>query len=62
MKELCSIYKSLTRSDYYLFVKQHEDLSRVPDSLLEHFGLATIAFEEGNAGPLAVTIRPGATK
>ncbi len=43
MKELCSIYKSLIRSDYYLFVKQHEDLSRVPDSLLEHFGRHQLA-------------------
>ena len=35
---------------------------RTHAKLLEHFGLATITFEEGNAGPLAVTIRPGATK
>lgn len=43
MKVLCNIYKSLARSDYYLFVKQDEDLSRVPDALLEHFGRHELA-------------------
>lgn len=38
MKVLCNVYKSLTRSDYYLFVNRDDELTRVPESLLKHFG------------------------
>ena len=38
MKVLCDVYKSLSKSDYYLFVKRDDALSRVPESLLNTFG------------------------
>jgi uncharacterized protein len=38
MKLLCDIYKSLNRSDYYLYVKSDEKFARVPEPLLHHMG------------------------
>jgi uncharacterized protein len=43
VKVLCKIYKSLSKADYYLFVKHDEDMSRVPDSLLSYFGKHELA-------------------
>ena len=43
MKILCKVYKSLSKTDYYLFVKHDEDMSRVPDSLLSYFGKHELA-------------------
>lgn len=34
----CRIYKSALRADTYLFVPADDDLSRVPEALLAHFG------------------------
>ena len=43
MKVLCKVYKSLTKSDYYLFVSHGDDLTRVPDTLLDYFGKYELA-------------------
>lgn len=43
MKELCTVYKSLTKSDYYLFVKKADDVARVPEALLSYFGKYELA-------------------
>ena len=43
MKVLCKVYKSLSKTDYYLFVKHEEDMSRVPESLLSYFGKHELA-------------------
>ena len=40
---LCKIYRSVKRGDYYLFVKQDEELSRVPETLLDYFGERELA-------------------
>ena len=37
-KVLCNIYKSRRKEETYLFVSLKDDLSRVPDVLLETFG------------------------
>lgn len=37
-KRLCSIYRSSKVDGMYLYVDIHDDLSRVPESLLERFG------------------------
>jgi uncharacterized protein len=38
MKYLYAIYKSLKRSDYYLYVRADEKLTRVPELLLAQLG------------------------
>ena len=43
MKVLCKVYKSVSKTDYYLFVKHDEDMSRVPDALLGYFGKHELA-------------------
>ncbi|MEW6983439.1 YcgL domain-containing protein [Colwelliaceae bacterium 6471] len=35
---LCAIYKSLRKEQTYLFVKQRDDFSSVPDALMTTFG------------------------
>ena len=35
---LCAIYKSVRKSQTYLFIAKRDDFSPVPDSLLEKFG------------------------
>jgi uncharacterized protein YcgL (UPF0745 family) len=37
-KLLCNIYKSRRKEETYLYVSLKEDLSRVPETLLETFG------------------------
>jgi uncharacterized protein YcgL (UPF0745 family) len=37
-KRLCTVYKSLREDEMYLFVDREDDLSRVPELLLEKFG------------------------
>ena len=37
-KQLCSIYKSRRKEETYLYVSMKDDLSRVPEALLETFG------------------------
>lgn len=37
-KLLCNIYKSRRKEETYLYVSLKDDLSRVPDTLLETFG------------------------
>ena len=37
-KQLCSIYKSRRKEETYLYVTLQDDLSRVPEALLETFG------------------------
>lgn len=60
MKVLCKIYRSIKRGDYYLFVKQDEDLSRVPEALLEYFGRHELAMTLALTPdrPLAVASAP----
>ncbi|MGV6807216.1 MAG: YcgL domain-containing protein [bacterium] len=38
MKRLCTIYKSPKKEQMYLYVDMKEDLSRVPEPLLDRFG------------------------
>ncbi|TQV66939.1 YcgL domain-containing protein [Exilibacterium tricleocarpae] len=38
MKMLCDIYKSSVEPDMYLYVRQEDGLTRVPDTLLARFG------------------------
>jgi uncharacterized protein YcgL (UPF0745 family) len=38
MKRLCTIYRSPRVDGMYLYVDLKEDLKRVPEALLEHFG------------------------
>lgn len=38
MKVLCDVYKGVKKSDYYLFVKREQGLTRVPESLLSQLG------------------------
>lgn len=37
-KQLCNIYKSRRKEETYLYVSLKDDLSRVPEALLETFG------------------------
>lgn len=37
-KQLCNIYKSRRKEETYLYVSLSDDLSRVPEALLETFG------------------------
>lgn len=48
---LCAIYKSLRKEQTYLFVKQRDDFSSVPEALMTTFGT-----------PMLVTIINLATK
>lgn len=34
----CEIYKSIKKTNYYLFIKKCDDFSQVPDALLEMLG------------------------
>ena len=38
MTVLCKIYRSLNKSDCYLYVPHEQDLEAVPDALLKHLG------------------------
>lgn len=38
MTALCTIYKTRKHPDLYLFVRQQDDLTLVPEALLAHFG------------------------
>ncbi|MET0379146.1 MAG: YcgL domain-containing protein [Spongiibacteraceae bacterium] len=38
MKRLCAIYRSSKVDEMYLYVDLRDDLKRVPEALLEHFG------------------------
>ncbi len=38
MNVLCTIYKTRKHPDLYLFVRQQDDLTPVPEALLAHFG------------------------
>lgn len=40
---LVKVYKTRRKADLYLYVDFNEDLARVPDSLLERFGLPELA-------------------
>ena len=42
---LVKVYRSKRRVDTYLFVDAAEDLSRVPEELVKHFGPAVQAME-----------------
>ena len=35
---LCAIYKSLKKSETYLYVEKRDDFSKIPEPLLETFG------------------------
>ncbi len=39
---LCTIYKSAKKDQTYLFVKQRDDFSDVPEPLLEMFGIPVL--------------------
>ncbi|MFT5757389.1 MAG: hypothetical protein ACI9LM_002118 [Alteromonadaceae bacterium] len=39
---LCAIYKSLKKEYTYLFVKQRDDFSSVPEALMSMFGVPTL--------------------
>jgi hypothetical protein len=43
MTILCDVYKSLNKSDYYLFVKREQGLTRVPKALLSQLGKLELA-------------------
>lgn len=43
MKRLCAIYRSSKVDEMYLYVDLRDDLKRVPDALLEHFGKPKLA-------------------
>lgn len=36
--KLSAVYKSLKKTDCYLYVEKRDDFSRVPDALLKQFG------------------------
>ena len=40
---ICSIYRSRKKADMYLYVDKREALTRVPQALLERFGVAELA-------------------
>ncbi len=42
-KQLCTIYRSPKKEGMYLYVDKNEDLSRVPESLLQRFGKPELA-------------------
>lgn len=39
MKKICTIYRSPKKAGMYLYVEKSEDLARVPEALLQRFGL-----------------------
>lgn len=39
---LCTIYKSSKKAETYLFVKQRDDFSSVPEALMSMFGTPTL--------------------
>lgn len=43
MKKICSVYRSTKHEGMYLYVEKTEDLSRVPELLLQKFGKAELA-------------------
>ena len=43
MKVICTIYKSLSKNDYFLYVKKDDDVKRVPQPLLDYFGKYELA-------------------
>ncbi len=38
MKKICKVYKSPKKDEMYLYVDKSEDLTRVPEALLQMFG------------------------
>ena len=42
-KQLCTIYRSPKKEGMYLYVDKQDDLSRVPESLLQRFGKPELA-------------------
>ncbi|PKG57373.1 YcgL domain-containing protein [Shewanella sp. GutDb-MelDb] len=36
---ICAVYKSLRKADSYLFVEKRDHFERVPDALMEMFGV-----------------------
>jgi uncharacterized protein YcgL (UPF0745 family) len=45
MKRLCTIYRSPNVDGMYLYVDLKDDLRRVPQALLEHFGKPQLAMK-----------------
>jgi uncharacterized protein YcgL (UPF0745 family) len=45
MKRLCTIYRSPKVDGMYLYVDLKDDLRRVPEALLEHFGKPQLAMK-----------------
>ena len=43
MKIICTIYKTRKKEGMYLYVDKKEDLSRVPEELLNQFGKPELA-------------------
>lgn len=43
MKLICSVYRSSTRDQLYLYVEKKDSLSRVPEALLQRFGKPELA-------------------
>lgn len=43
MKKLCTVYRSRRHEGMYLYVDKTEDLSRVPEALLQRFGEPKVA-------------------
>lgn len=43
MQRICSIYRSAKVEGMYLYVDKTEDLTRVPEELLQRFGRAELA-------------------
>lgn len=42
-KVLCKVYRSARRSELYLYVTREQDLTPVPDDLLQRFGTPELA-------------------
>ncbi len=43
MKIICTVYKTRKKEGMYLYVDKKEDISRVPEALLEQFGKPELA-------------------
>lgn len=43
MKKICTIYRSPKKEGMYLYVEKSEDLQRVPQALLQRFGVPELA-------------------
>tara|TARA_R110001583_G_scaffold32483_1_gene110764 strand:+ start:42 stop:335 length:294 start_codon:yes stop_codon:yes gene_type:complete len=39
VKVICSIYKSVKKAEMYLYVEKREGLARVPEALIDMFGM-----------------------